>query len=134
MPEASGGGKQAVGLRVAPPVIDMVRDLVEWLDAPSQAWVWETAIIRWHAVEQARRSQEQELPPRREGDQSAVDRARAALEQAQTKEEIKRIVASLPDKVLRVLAGSVDMTSLSDEELEALIAGVTRSGTEDLSQ
>ena len=56
MPETKGkSGKKPVGLKVAPPVMEMVRDLMEWLDAPSQAWVWEMAIIRWHAVEQARR-------------------------------------------------------------------------------
>ena len=47
--------KRPVGLRVAPPVLDMVDDLAEWLGAPSKAWVWETAIIRWHTEEKARR-------------------------------------------------------------------------------
>ncbi len=62
MPETRGSGKKPVGLKVAAPVMDMVRDLVDWLDAPSQTWVWETAIIRWHAVEQARRRQLQAGP------------------------------------------------------------------------
>lgn len=47
--------KQPVGLRVAPPVIDMVDELAAWLDAPSKAWIWEAAIIRWHTEEKTRR-------------------------------------------------------------------------------
>jgi hypothetical protein len=47
--------KEPVGLRMAPATVAMVDDLVQWLDAPSKAWVWETAIARWHAVEEAKR-------------------------------------------------------------------------------
>lgn len=47
--------KVPVGLRVAPTVVQMVDELQEWIHAPSKAFVWEAAIIRWHAQEQARR-------------------------------------------------------------------------------
>ena len=49
--------KQAVGLRIAPPVLEMVEELMDWISAPSKNWVWETAIIRWHAEEKAKREQ-----------------------------------------------------------------------------
>jgi hypothetical protein len=53
--------KQALGLRVAPPVLEMVEELMGWVGAPSKNWVWETAIIRWHAEEKAKRGRDQAL-------------------------------------------------------------------------
>jgi len=52
--------KRAVGLRVAPATLAQVEDLRRWLGAPSATWVWEGAIQRWHAIEQARREAERQ--------------------------------------------------------------------------
>lgn len=60
MAVTKGQKKKAVTLRVAPAVLSMVDDLTAWVGASSKAWVWESAIIRWHAQEQAKRQAEQE--------------------------------------------------------------------------
>jgi len=52
--------KRAVGLRVAPATLDQVEDLKRWLGAPSATWIWEGAIQRWHAIEQAKQQAAQE--------------------------------------------------------------------------
>ena len=54
MTEEQDTNKKTVGLRIAPPTLAMVDELVSWLSAPSKTWIWEAAIIRWHAQEQAR--------------------------------------------------------------------------------
>jgi hypothetical protein len=59
--KSTSTNKVQVGMRVAPPVLAMVDDLAGWLNAPSKAWVWEAAIIRWHTEERIRRQPNSEL-------------------------------------------------------------------------
>jgi len=54
-----GENKRPVALRIAPATLRMVDDLMEWVGAPSKAWVWESAVIRWHAQEQTRRAEQE---------------------------------------------------------------------------
>jgi hypothetical protein len=123
--------KKPVGLKIAQPTLDMVEELQQWLNAPSATWVWETAIIRMHTEEAMKRRQRTETKTHGAPEPStdpAVERALTQLKQAKTEEQIQKIIASLPESVLSTLAGNVDVTSLSDEELEDILGGDDAQG------
>jgi len=63
MAKLLGESKKPVALRIAPATLRMVDDLMGWVGAPSRTWVWESAIIRWHAQEQARLAEQERKAP-----------------------------------------------------------------------